>query len=307
MREFEASLTEVYVMVDDLLASAPAQAEHGPAPKLAVSEVTTLALVSQLSCFSSGRAFYRFAERHLRPCFPTLPDRSQFVRQMQRQAETIAWVAVTLGAQLADGAAFEILDCTAMPTRNLKRRGRGWMPGEMMVGFSNRLGFYEGAKVLTCASPTGVLTGFGMAPANCNDRPLAETLLAQRAARSPQLASAGQPVSGLYLADQGFGGREVEARAWARHHVRLICPPQPDRRTRVWPKALRKWLIHYRQPIEAVHHNLTSAFRLDRTRPHTLTGALAHLAATAAIHNCFIWLNRRHQRPDLATAGVMEW
>jgi hypothetical protein len=219
----------------------------------------------------------------------------------------IARVAVALGAQLAQQAAFEILDCTAMPTRNVKRRGRGWMPGEMTVGFSNRLGFYEGAKVLTCVAPTGVLTGFGLAPAHCNDRPLAEELVARRRWPDPSLPSAGRPGSGCYLADQGFGGQAIETRVAMLYGATLICPPQPDRRTRRWPKALRRWLITHRQPVEAVHHNLITTFRLAQNRPHSVVGALANLAATAAIHNVFIWLNRHHGRPDLATAGVFEW
>lgn len=226
---------------------------------------------------------------------------------MHRHAALIARVAVTLGAQLAGHAAFEILDCTAMPIRNVKRRGMGWMPTEMTIGYSNRIGIYEGAKVLTCVGPTGVVTGFGLAPAHCNDRPLAEELVARRRWPDPRLPSAGQSGSGVYLADQGFGGRAIEQRFATCYQATLLCPPQPDRRSRVWPKPLRRWLIHHRQPIEAVHHNLSAAFRLTANRPHSVTGALTNLAATAAIHNAFIWLNRHHGRPDLATVEVFGW
>lgn len=206
MPAFEASLTEVSVLVDDLVAADPPPPRSGPAPALAASEVVTLALVGSLGRFASTRAFYRFAETHLRACFPTLPHRTQFLRQAHRHAALIARVAVTLGAHLAGQAGFEMLDCTALPTRNRKRRGRGWMPGEMSLGFSNRLGFFEGAKVLTCVSPTGALTGFGLAPAHHNDRTLAETFLAQRHLPQPTLPSAGRAASGAYVADQGFGG-----------------------------------------------------------------------------------------------------
>lgn len=307
MTAFEASLTEVYVLIDDLLIAEPRPVRPGPAAKLAASEIVTLALFSQLQRFASGRDFYRFAEAELRGCFPQLPHRTQFVRQLHRHAALIARVAVALGTQLAQHTAFEILDCTAMPTRNVKRRGRGWMPGEMTIGFSNRIGFYEGAKVLTCCTPTGILTGFGMAPAHCNDRPLAEELVARRRWPDPCLPSAGPPGPGCYLADQGFGGQAIEVRWATAYHVTLLCPPQPDRHTRVWPPALRRWLIAHRQPIEAVHRNLITAFRFDRNRPHSVVGALANLAATAAIHNVFIWLNRQHGRPDLTTAGVCPW
>jgi hypothetical protein len=307
MSPFEASLTEVYVLVDDLVAADPPPPRPGPAPRLAAGEVVTLALISQLHRFTSGRDFYRFAETQLRGCFPQLPHRTQFWRQMHRHAALIARVAVTLGAHLAGVTAFEILDCTAMPTRNHKRRGRGWMPGEMTIGFSNRLGIYHGAKVLTCSAPSGVLTGFGLAPAHCNDRPLAEELVARRRWPDPVLPSAGPPGPGVYLADQGFGGRAIEHRFAERYQATLLCPPQPDRQSRRWPKPLRRWLIHHRQAIEAVHHNLMTAGRLTHTRPHSVVGALTDLAATAALHNVRIWLNRRHGRPDLAYAEVFGW
>jgi hypothetical protein len=161
--------------------------------------------------------------------------------------------------------------------------------------------------VLTGISPTGVLTGFGRAPAHDHDRSLAEEVLAQRRHPQPALPSAGVAVSGTDVADQGFGGQEIERRVGVADHARLICPPQPDRRTRGWPKRLRQWLIGLRQPIEAVHRTLIDTFRLDQTRPHAVTGALAALAATAAIHHGFMWLNRRHGRPHLATAEVFGW
>lgn len=307
MTAFEASLTEVYVVVDDLVKAEAVPPRPGPAPALSVSEVVVLAMLSVLSRFRSGRDFYRFAETQLRGCFPHLPHRTQFGRQVHRHAALIARIAVVLGTQLAEAAAFELLDCTAMPTRNVKRRGRGWMPGEMSVGYSNRLGYYEGAKVLTCVSPTGVLTGFGFAPANEQDRVLAEEFLARRCWSDPMLPSAGRAQSGIYVADQGFGGQALERRYASAYHATLVCPPQRGRTTRVWPKPLRQWLIRLRQPIETVHDHLITVFRLDRSRPHLVTGAFATLAAMGAMHNCFIWLNRRHGRPDLAFADVIPW
>lgn len=307
MSDLETFLTEVYVMVDDGLPPETRRRRQGPAPALSPSETITLAVVSQAQRFRGGRDFYRFAETRLRPLFPTLPHRTQFLRQALRFGAAIARFAVALGALLAAGAPFEILDATAMPTRNVQRRGRGWLPGVMDRGWSSRLGWYIGAHVLTCVSPTGVLTGFGMGPASVNDRPLAETLLAQRAARAPALPSAGRAQTGVYLADQGFGGQAIEARFRQRYRAELICPPQPDRRSRVWDGPARRWLIVHRQIIETVHAHLLEVYRLATNRPHSLAGALGNLAAIAALHNVTIALNRAHGAPDLATTEVMGW
>jgi hypothetical protein len=274
---------------------------------LSPSETVTLAVLSQSQRFRSGRDFYRFAQARLRPCFPTLPHRTQFLRQTLRLAGLIARVAVDLGARLAAGAPYEILDCTAMPTRNVKRRGLGWLAGTMDKGWSSRLDWHVGAHVLTCVSPSGVLTGFGLGPASVNDRPLAETLLAQRAARAPALPSAGRAQTGIYLADMGIGGAEIEARLRQRCHAELVCLPQPDRRSRVWTGEARRWLIEHRQVIETVHDHLLHVSRLETNRPHSVTGALVNLAAIAALHNLVIAGNRRHGAPDLATAEELGW
>jgi hypothetical protein len=52
-----------------------------------------------------------------------------------------------------------------------------------------------------------------------------------------------------------------------------------------WPKALRRWLAGVRQIVETVYEKLAHTFRLDRERPHDLSGFQARLAAKMALHN----------------------
>jgi hypothetical protein len=71
----ETFLATLYVMVDDFCnATWPLEVTHaGPRASLSRSEVVTLAVFGQWSRFESERAFYRYAERHLRWAFPSLP------------------------------------------------------------------------------------------------------------------------------------------------------------------------------------------------------------------------------------------
>lgn len=309
MNDPESVLTEVYVLVDDLLPEVMpvVPVRPGPPPALAPSEIITLAVMSQWARFRSERDFYRYAEHQLRPLFPHLPSRSQFNRHVRRWAGVIAHLGAVLGHHLAAAPPYEIIDTTAVPLRNVKRGGARWLGQEVDIGWSSRLGWYEGVHLLTCASPTGVLTGMGAGPASVNDRRLAETFFALRTQPAPGVPSVGTDRGRIYLADQGFGGQAVEQRWQERYGVTLICPPQVDRRTRRWPPALHAWLKPRRQIIETVHGRLLRWFRLEATRPHTLTGALAMLAATFAMHNITIWLNRHHGRPDLSIAEVLGW
>jgi hypothetical protein len=117
----------------------------------------TLALFGQWAQFRSERAFYRDAEHHLRAAFPTLPARSQCNR-LQRQ---VIDVIVAFGLYLvqvmdAQNCLYERVDSSGIATRDAKRRGAGWLPGQADIGWSNRLGWYEGFHLLISIAQTGV-------------------------------------------------------------------------------------------------------------------------------------------------------
>lgn len=310
MRDPETFLTEVYVMVDDFTKAELPPARHpGRRAGLSRSEVITLALFGQWRRFAHEADFYRYAQRKLRAAFPGLPSRCQLNRLVRQHRDVITRFGLWLAAQLgAPEAAYEVLDSTGVRTRNCKRRHHGWLFGQTDLGWCTRLGWYHGLQLLTAVSPTGVITGYGFGPASTNDRVLAETFFAVRAVPDRHLPSVGAPAgSGDYVADMGFGGRECEARWASQYAAYVTCAPQPDRKTRRWPKALRTWLASIRQVIETVHDHLLETFRLDRERPHDLTGFQARLAAKMALHNVCIWLNRQVGQPDLAIAEVLAW
>lgn len=308
MVDWETFLVTLYVAIDERLPAGWPPARHpGPAAGLAASEVVTLALFAQWARFPSEAAFYRFAHRHLRPFFPGLPARSRFNRLLRRHREAITWLALRLGQDLAAAdPSFEVVDCTGVVTRNHKRRGRGWLWGLTDRGRCSRLGWFHGVYLLLCCGPTGPITGFGFGPASTNDRGLAEAFFAGRARPQPRLPSVGHPVSDRYVADMGFAGTACEAR-WARAYgARVVCPPQTGS-TRAWSKPLKTWLAGIRQVIETVTDRLLFTFRLDRERPHDLSGLQTRLAAAVGLHNFCVWLNRTLGRPDLAMADLISW
>jgi hypothetical protein len=121
---------------------------------------------------------------------------------MRRHRDAIVAFFLHLVQRLeAQNCVYEALDSSAVPTRDAKRRGAGWLPGLADIGWSNRLGWYEGFS------------------------------------RTP------------------------------------------------WPKALRRWLASIRQIVETVFEKLHNLFRLNRERPHDLSGFQARLAAKMALSN----------------------
>ncbi len=219
-------LTTLYVMVDDLCHShASEQRRPGPQASLAKSEVITLAIFGRWRRFASERDFYRYAEAHLKEAFPTLPERSQFNRLVRFYADAIEEIAVKLGEMLEGSAhPYQALDASAMPLRDAKRRGHGWLAGQADIGWSNSIGWYEGFSLLSAVEPSGVITGFCFAPASTADQPLAETFFAIRAHPNSRLPSAGPASCAPYVADKGFEGAENH-RHWLEDYGCTGNPP----------------------------------------------------------------------------------
>ena len=308
MVDVDTFLTTLYVMVDDFCTLSLSPEPHpGPQAALSRSEVVTLALFGQWQGFGSERGFYHYAQRHLRAAFPALPAREQYHRQVRRQhAALVAFFLYLVRLLAAQRCAYEALDSTGVPTRDAKRRGAGWLPGLADIGWSNRLGWYEGVHLLLAVNPTGVSTGFGCGAASTKDQPLAETFFALRRFPQPGLASGGAPAQSPYVVDKGFEGQANHTTWWTTSGAQVICPPRRNSQ-RPWPKPWRRWLAGVRQIVETVNEKLQHTFRLDRERPHDLSGLQARLVAKIALHNFCIWVNDQLDRPRLAFADLVDW
>jgi len=196
MIDLDTDFPTLYVMVDDFCQSHFPKVKQAPGPmaSLQCSEVITLALFGQWVQFPSERAFYRYAQQHLRAAFPQLPERSQFNRLLRQHRDELTAFALFLVSLLhAQECWYEVLDSTAAVTRDAKRRGVGWLAGQADIGWSNRIGWYEGLHLLLCVTPLGVITGFGFGSASTHDQHLAATLFAARQHPSPRLPSPGLP------------------------------------------------------------------------------------------------------------------
>ena len=198
MVDVDTFLTTLYVMIDDFCkASLPVEPQPGPQAALSRSEVLTLAIFGQWQEFGSERGFYRYAQRHLRRAFPSLSTRAQWNRQLRRYQPALVLCGLHIVQLLAaQQCPYEALDSSGVPTRDAKRRGFGWLPGLANIGWSNRLGWYEGLPLLLAVTPEGVITGWGFGPARTTDQPLAETFFALRHAPQPQWRGAGAPAQG---------------------------------------------------------------------------------------------------------------
>jgi hypothetical protein len=127
------------------------------------------------------------------------PARSllKFNRLVRSHTELIEAFVVHLVAVL-DGqrCPYEALDSSAMPTRDCKRRGHGWLAGQADIGWSNSIGWYEGFSWLSAVDSSGVMTGLCFAAASTADQQMAESFFALRASPNERLISVGSAAGG---------------------------------------------------------------------------------------------------------------
>lgn len=306
-------LLTLYVRVDDFCKTRPALVEgcegsRGKERALSVSEVITLCVFSQWVRFRTERGFYQFAEQKLRDLFPNLPRRPQFNRASRACFPGLVAFFRFMAEELkASDSRYEVLDRCGIVTRACGRRGSQWLHGYADRGLCGRLGFFHGLQLLTASTAEGVITGFGLGPGSAKDQPMAEAFLAARAGEAPEWQWIGRaPTRRIYVLDKGFSGPHLHLEWNRAYGVEVFCAPQKGH-GQPWPKALTRWVASLRQIVETVHDKLLNWFRLERERPHHMSGIFTRLAAKAALNNFCIWLNRQLGRPSLAFADLLGW
>jgi hypothetical protein len=284
--DLDSFLVALYVLVDDWRREAADPPRPGRPASLADSEVLTLAVLAQWPRFRSERDFWRFASSHLRSYFPRLVSQGQLNRRIRALEPELRALQYELAGTLAGPSeAYRVMDTTLVPAivRARARRG-GLFAGQARFGrCRSKTEWVYGFKVALAVSQEGVVTAFFLAPANSDERPIGEALIALDR-------------HGAYLADKGFSSLPWERRCLDEHGALVAATPKENSR-RAWPEAARRWAAGKRQIIEGVIGQLKDLFGLERHRAKTLGGLLARLAAKIAAYTCGQRLNALFGRP----------
>ena len=286
--DLESLLVSLYVLVDDWWQQThpPASRRPGRPPSLSSSEVLTLAVISQWPRFRSERDFFRFADAHLREYFPNLLSHGQLNRRIRALESELRALQQELAETLVDGSRiYHVLDTTLIPAIVRVRACRkGLFAGKATFGRSvSKTEWIYGFKVALSVTPEGVITAFGLAPANCDERPIGEFLV----------ASDGHDA---FLADKGFSSVEWE-RQWLEEYGALVAATPQKSARRAWLQEACRWAAGKRQFIEGVIWQLKDYFGLERHRAKTMNGLLTRLAAKVAAYTCGQLLNVTLGRP----------
>ncbi len=334
--DLDTFLTTLYCIVSDLYQAHFAHHKPlrpGKRAELSDEEVLTLAILAQWQHNRSERAFLREVVPKWRGYFPRMLSQSQLNRRLRDVAGVLSAlgpaIAVALSEELG-GLVYEVLDGVPVP---LMRRCRGNRhrcfanEAAIGVGGSDR-DYYYGVKLLTVVNNHGLITGFVLAPANTEERWLAEALLRWRAfadAPPPCVADleavlpkwrpsrgrrcgptgpiapatgVGRATAPLYLADLGFAGQH-----WQPHWRLDDCAPllTQDAFDGLANQAKLDQQLHsLRQVVEGVNCILTTCLGLTFPKARTFWGLLTRVAAKVAACNILRWFNHLFDRDDFA-------
>ena len=138
-----------------MISATPIRQESEPAPKppspKAKSSPSPSSPAGPASRQRAGLLPLRPEQPHR--CLPyALPTRSQFNRLVRSCTQLIEAFFLHLVSLLeVRKSPYEALDSSAMPIRDCKRRGHGWLAGDADIGWSNSIGWYEGFRA--CSPP----------------------------------------------------------------------------------------------------------------------------------------------------------
>lgn len=294
--DLDSFLVSLYVLIDDWWQEMhpPAMRCPGRPAEFSSAEVLTLAILCQWPRWRSERDFWRFADLYLREYFPNLLSQSQLNRRIRALEPELRSLQKDLAGNLADGSEiYRVIDTTLIPAIVRVRACRkGLFVGQAAFGrCASKTEWIYGFKVALSVSPEGVITSFGLAEANCDERPVGEFLV---------------DLDGhdTYLADKGFSSSEWEKHWVETYGAEVVATPQKSAH-RAWPEAACKWASGKRQIVEGVIDQLKDVFCLERHRTKTLDELLTRLAAKVAAYTVGQVLNVGLDRPLRRLADLL--
>lgn len=320
--DVDTFLTTVYATVDDFCQAHPSPIRPGPKPVMSDSEVLTIQLLKAWHGTSQRGALAWIAQSY-HAWFPTLLTPGAFNCRARALTPTMAQLLFTLARKMEVWHdTFEIIDGLAIPLAEPQRgqKRKCFTEDEAGIGRGGvGKDWYYGVALVGCVSDSGILTGFVTAPAENNEHWLAHDLLSWRADPTAipvaveleanakrhhrqitgptghhlSPTTAGEMVTGVYLADKGFRGA-IWRETWETQcGATVITSAGPHRRD-------RRLFHRARRRIESVFSVLIGVLHIRHPQSRTEEGVITHLVATCTALNLGIYLNRSFNRPDLA-------
>lgn len=274
-------LVHVYVVVDDALRAelgGKRLRQRGAEPQMSDAETLTVELVGEYLGYGEEKALWSYFHRHWRHFFPTLPSRSQFVRQAANLWAIKQRLHARLSKILHPSASANVHVVDAFPIRvcRVARAKRCRLfSGSAARGYcaSQKEAFY-GFKGHLLVHDDGVIAATSLTAGNVDDRQALYDLLPD--------------IHGVIIGDKGYISRAVWWDLWQKHIQLKI----PRRRNMSGQRAAQasKLQLARRKIVETVISQLTGRFNLHTINARDLWHLTSRVARKILAHTvcCFI-------------------
>jgi len=286
--DLDTLATALYVFTDDVLRDHPERVPPRPrggiTPKLSDAELLTLAVLQALLGFTSEHRWIRYADAHLRPMFPQLPQQPGYNKRLRRLADTMAWLVGRLGAatSIVDDTVW-VIDSTPVECgRSRETAQRSDLAGWACYGYcASHSRFFWGLRLHLLCTLHGLPVGWALTGAKADERHALTDILTG----TPALAErAGQ----MLIGDKNYYGRAFEAELRGAG-ITLLRPTRAGETTRPGERFFKP----LRQIIESVNDTLKGQLDLERHGGRTIAGVCARIAQRLLALTAAIWHNDR--------------
>jgi hypothetical protein len=287
-------LTALYTIVDDWYQQyAPTllRGKPGQKPRVADSEVLTLALAQHWLGYPHEREWLRVVQHNYQSLFPRLLSQSEF----NRRVRNLCWllnmlryhVVQQLGLLTTD---YRLLDGTPIHVRHWRRYGPGrlLLPGASLGYCAAKKETFYGYRLVVLTTSEGIITDWTLVGANVDERDAAEELLDRY--RNLHV-----------LGDKGFLDQFRQTLLTALTGNHLLTPKRRNQAVQN-PAEWDALLNRVRRKIETVFSQAKDVFGLEKPGARTLWGLLSRVIAKLTGLTLAAWVNKLHNRSPLALA-----
>jgi hypothetical protein len=275
-------IISVFCMIDDelkIILKEKKLRTRGPSPYLSDSEVITMEIVGEFLGRDCDKSIWEYFKSHWNYLFPSLPDRSNFVRQ----AANLHMVKKLLHEHLAESLnaftdSLYIIDGLPIPVCKFARAHFSKnFKGDAAYGYcASKKELYYGFHGHVVINSIGVITAATFTAANIDERDVCPELV--------------EKLRGLLLGDKGFIRPELQAEL--KSQGLNLQTPVRDNMKEGRPEKFLKWMVGTRRLVETVIGQLSERFKIEKVRTRDLWHYFSRFWRKLLAHTVSIKLNR---------------
>lgn len=251
-------IVDLYCWIDDLI-EYPVDRKVGRPLLLSDAEIVTVLVWNALVLHQKTlKDLHAFVSMYHASDFPRFPKYSGFSAACHR---ALPRCLEMLHLLLDTSAPIRIMDATMLPVCKLHRVDHHKVAKNIAQFGKNWQGWHYGFKLHASITPTGILSGIALTPANIHDAQMEYLLLNE----SCHIA----------VGDTLYGARVTRERMWRRYGTVIIAPPHPKQKR----KIATPWqieLLDIRSKIESVFDYLKEHLHLVTSFARSVNGYLLH-------------------------------